>query len=202
MADTFDKIMTGTPLNSTAGRVTSKGEHYTPSVAVPYFHAHWDAPPAMRPFVGDPTQNLTGTKVQRFTVIGLLDDPNGSKWRGRRWVVRCVCGDYEARSAKAITKLLDPTYAPNPQEGRCFNCSHTSLIQRRYEKKGSKPLVSFSQPQASPGLKEITVKLRRREDGGLHISAPDMPSLNLSGPDQTEVLGRLLPALQAMGLWR
>lgn len=200
--DRFDAIVASTPLNSSAGMVTGKGIHWTPENGVPYFHPHWDAPPPMKAFDGLPEQNLTGTKAHRFTVIGVLADTGGSKWRGRRWVVRCVCGDYEARAAKAITKLLDPSYKPNPQEGRCFKCANSSLIQRQYDKKGSKPLASFLQPQTSAGLKKISITLQRRGDGGLHVSAPDMPSLTLSGADPEEVLGRLLPTLQAMGLWR
>ena len=57
--------------------------------------------------------DLTGTQFERMTVIGLSRDYMG------RWVVRCACGRYELRTAKAIR-------AGGKGEcgaGLCFECN-------------------------------------------------------------------------------
>lgn len=66
------------------------------------------------------SENLTGQRFGRFTVVGLYDDPNrgASSSKPARWVVRCDCGAFEARRAKVLRASTDE--AP-------IKCEHCSL---------------------------------------------------------------------------
>ena len=71
---------------------------------------HWDAPPRMRgpraTELRDPSfSDLTGLKTGRVVVVGILADNTA---RYQRWVVRCVCGHYETRRAKALREGGQP----------------------------------------------------------------------------------------------
>lgn len=46
--------------------------------------------------------------------------------------------------------------------------------------------------------RHITLFLEAREDGGLHVSSPDLPGLILSGPDQAAVMAKVMPAIDAL----
>lgn len=90
----------------------------------------FDGPPQMRPVPKHVPRviNLTGEVWGRLTVIGLLDKPrercSGKSNNKGSWVVRCSCGTYETRSAKAI-RLKN-----NPDEG-CTQCNYAWHLQRQ-----------------------------------------------------------------------
>jgi hypothetical protein len=113
----FDRLVGRAPANVTAAQVVGRGEHWTPANPMPPDLLHWDAPPPMKPFVGNPVfpddVDMTGKKFGRFTVVGFLAD-SGGRNRGGRWVVRCACGDYEAKSAKAIRQMMSMTNQSTP----------------------------------------------------------------------------------------
>lgn len=152
--DTFDAVLASTPLNGNAGSVTSRGTSWTPKQECPPDQMHWTAPPPMIAFTEakrlydsayNTLPNLTGEKFGRFTVIGVLDDYKPK--RGLRWVVRCACGDYEARKSKTIRKFQAN---PRPEgEGRggdrCHNCDTLLEIRRRYRLEGGRPVEDFFQ---------------------------------------------------------
>jgi hypothetical protein len=115
----FDRIFSSAPLNKTAGSVTSKGQAYTPDFVSP--RAHWDAPPPCMP-VPRSALNITGFTCGRLTVIGLIGR-GGTGARTASWLVRCVCGTYEARTSKAIRN-------PANAHDRCQFCGHTRRLQR------------------------------------------------------------------------
>ena len=146
--DRFDAILASTPLNSSAARVTARGEHWVPEAQLPPGLLHWEAPPRTKPFVAPPQDpnhpDLKGKRFGRFTVVGVLDDDGGGKNRGARWVCRCDCGDYEAKTTKAIRTVL-AGLAPAEGVGyRCFYCAQWQIVQGRYKKHGSKPLSAFT----------------------------------------------------------
>lgn len=148
----FDAIAASVALDSTAGRVTARGDHWEPRKPRPESISHWDAPPPMRSFVtpnGGANVDLTGTRFGRFTVVGLLAEAGG-KNRGDRWVVRCACGDYEVRSPKAIRLILAGfgELERNPMAGRCYDCMQLEKIKNDYRKKGSASLSTFINPTA------------------------------------------------------
>ena len=103
------------PINRQAANLFKGGHQRNPSA---YKGAHWVVCPKIdqRRRAKD---NLAGLKFGRFIVIGL------SSSHKSRWVVKCACGDYEVRKAKAVK---------NASNGKdmCAHCS--KLIQaRRHE---------------------------------------------------------------------
>lgn len=136
MSDVFDRIAASTPQNATAARVTAKGEHYDPKINFDT-HDHWDAPPKMLPFsavdkLHGTLPNLAGHKVGRVTAVGVYADPKNTS-RGLRWVVRCVCGDYELRSTKALRN-------PVNTDDECRKCYHWKVTKKRLERLGSRSI--------------------------------------------------------------
>jgi hypothetical protein len=115
----FDAIAAAAPLDAQASVVRDgSGEHY--EVTVPAHIEHYTAPP--RPQMPRPegVEDLTGFQRGRFTVIR-YHSPTGC---GGKWLVRCACGDYELRRAKAIRK-------GDEQDMSCFRCVHTDALRRR-----------------------------------------------------------------------
>ncbi len=147
--DRLDAVIASVPANATAARVMARGEHWTPEKPLPIGLLHWENMPRMRPFRGEERHNYTGKKFGRFTVIGILE-ATGGKNRGDRWVVRCSCSHYEARSPQSIA-LRIVGYAPedgNPMWDRCWYCAQWEITKNRYGNKGSKPLSAFTNPAA------------------------------------------------------
>lgn len=109
------------PVDQTAGIVFSAGVKYHNPVAVK--NPHWETcPPIKKSLPG--ALHLGGVKFGRFTVIGLLARKNNSA--PAKWVVRCSCGDYETRSARAIR---------NPENfgDRCCKCRRLAFEKKRFE---------------------------------------------------------------------
>lgn len=65
------------------------------------------------------SQDLTGRRQGRLKVVGLSKDMAG------RWVTRCDCGDYEARSSKAITN-------PRNTNDSCSKCRKLDQAKRSH----------------------------------------------------------------------
>jgi len=105
------------PIDKQAAMMFSPGVKHAPHVKVAC--AHWKTPPITKKVIFDGL-NLEGAKFGRFTVIGL------HKTIRNRWVVRCDCGDYEIRTAKAIRN-------PENYGDRCVICRHDAFIRKDYE---------------------------------------------------------------------
>ena len=121
---TLDRILSSNPVNATASRVTSKGIHWESQNPPPEYHWHSDAPPKLKPVGGNGSPlfvDLTGVRQGRLTVIGYLGKLNPKA--SARWLVRCDCGDYEARSARAIKQHR------GNDEACCWNCDHLLKIK-------------------------------------------------------------------------
>lgn len=109
------------PVNKTAGLITGRGEHWTPNKRIQT--ADSDTPLPVRDLRREPSKTvemaraLVGKRCGRLTVIGLSADQN------KRWVVRCQCGTYTLRSAKAISN-------PNNKLDCCENCRHLLYLKR------------------------------------------------------------------------
>jgi len=73
-------------------------------------------------------KNLTGMRVGRFTVIGMVNlcqyELNTDE---ARWAVRCDCGIYEMRKARSIKN-------PNNQEDCCYDCRVLAQSKRHHER--------------------------------------------------------------------
>lgn len=107
------------PANRTAALVVGAGVRHVMFGRYP--NLHWETCPPLIPrkewcpFMED----LSGRKVGRLTVIGFAQRKAGGKTSGR-WAVRCTCGDFEIRSAKAIKN-------PNNQNDMCHICRKAQL---------------------------------------------------------------------------
>lgn len=83
---------------------------------------HWlVCPPLRQPCSG--SLDLRGVRWGRLSVVGLLD-VSGTDRKGGRWVVRCDCGRFEVRKAKAIRERVEPIAA-------CGRCEYVVRIKRR-----------------------------------------------------------------------
>lgn len=116
----MDDIHARVPVDRLSARVIAQGVHFEPEKQVT---ANDSETPHrivtdLRHLLQQPWfEDLTGRRVGRFTVIGLAADFKG------RWVVRCDCGTYSTRRAKAIR---------NPENGqdRCEHCRHLAYLKR------------------------------------------------------------------------
>ena len=130
--DLFERLAVSAPADSVAAKQVSAGTHFDGLGNKQMPKAHWDHPPPMRPVPDHKTtRGMIGYTFGRFTVVGLLRDSNPKK--GAAWVVRCACGDYETRKAKAIRNSRN-------SEDRCAVCRYLVYIQRRYKQHGAAPI--------------------------------------------------------------
>lgn len=104
------------PVDETASRVISGGEHYdTKSNPDAY---EYDAPIPTRP-APKQVEDFTGQRKGRLTVIGW------SHRHKKRWVVRCDCGIYGVRTTRALRN-------PKNIADRCSKCERVARIKQRY----------------------------------------------------------------------
>lgn len=109
------------PVDALAARVVARGFQYDPDVQVltrdsPTPIPIREIPNAIR---NNPSfTDLTGRVFGRFTVLGLARDFNKS------WVVRCTCGTYSTRRAKAVLN-------PENSQDRCTRCRHLAFLKKR-----------------------------------------------------------------------
>ena len=120
MKNSFDKILTSTPINKQAAVVAGgKGQHWEPEVKIT--QAHWDAPPKCKKRPDDQIDK-SGTTFGRLTVISYF----GAKSDGSsQWLVRCSCGAYETRTGKAVENK-------NNCDDACVKCRSALAIKKRY----------------------------------------------------------------------
>jgi hypothetical protein len=127
-ADILERVFASAPNGRTAATVTSASADQYESPVKPG-GLHWDAQPRTRaPNARDASlhgfEDMTGRRFGRMTVIGLASErAYGSKVKGC-WVVRCACGHYESRRAKAIRN-------PANADDACVHCRHVAFLRRR-----------------------------------------------------------------------
>lgn len=114
------------PVDRIALRVVMPGIHYDiPEGTIPDHHMHSSTPLPVRRIINQIKMSrgfcdLTGRRQGRLTVMGLSSNVNG------KWVVRCQCGAYEVRSAKALMN-------PKNDSDRCWVCRHEVTRRRKDE---------------------------------------------------------------------
>lgn len=118
----MDDIHARVPVNRVAVWVTGPGEHFNPRKRVQTNDS--EAPIETRPFTSVERNaegfiDLTGRRVGRLTVLGIAREFT------RQWVVRCDCGRYTTRTAKAIKN-------PGNTQDRCEHCRHLAFLKREY----------------------------------------------------------------------
>ena len=119
-----------TPVDQVARRVISEGVAWALNMKPgTYLLSETPLPTRPVPVTTGIDKDLTGTRVGRLVVTGLHRDIN------RRWVLRCDCGWFTTRSAKAIKN-------PGNSSDMCERCRRLDYVQReekiRRELNGSK----------------------------------------------------------------
>lgn len=106
----------GVPINSVTARVIAPGYQYVPTNNRVDGETE-SPPPTWVPPNMRREHNLAGRRFGRgMTVLGL-------SIKGARWVVRCACGIYVFRSAKAIKN-------ENNDADCCSDCRHQVYLKR------------------------------------------------------------------------
>jgi hypothetical protein len=118
------------PINKTAALVLSSGVNYVSPKVIQ--NADRQTPIETRPLPKG-VINLTGLVVGRLTVIGLSKESKGC------WVVRCACGIFTLRRAKALKNARN-------HWDRCEECRHLAYLKRteHWRRTGkNKPICDF-----------------------------------------------------------
>lgn len=132
------------PVNKTAANVIKKGVLFESNKNC-VIRSNPNKMPIGR--VPNDVEDLTGRQHGYFKVIGIYNDPDRYKnihvklrkaggalchlkrrkdMRQRSlWVVRCCCGNYEVRRAKAIKNRFDPIY------DRCSECFELFHLKKK-----------------------------------------------------------------------
>jgi hypothetical protein len=126
----IEKIIISIPINRMAAIVTSKGVEFRIENKDKKRTFNENILPVKK--IDDALKNsdsfidLTGSRFGSLTVVGLYDKP----WRVKKssyglWVVRCVCGNYETRTSRAIKNQLKLNY-----DDACCLCLKYRKIQK------------------------------------------------------------------------
>lgn len=107
----IDDIVTKAPVNKTAALVVGKGVHYEPNKKVTTADSGTPLPIDKRKKC-----DCVGLRRGRLTVVG-YSTVNG------RLVVRCDCGTYTLRKAKAMKNEAN-------EQDRCEHCRHLAFLKR------------------------------------------------------------------------
>lgn len=127
------------PNNIVAKRVVyDSGDHYNPKVKSNK-HLFCTECPSLRKITSLPNKiksdpsfkDLTGLKKGYFTIIGILDCHDYNKW-----VLKCVCGNYEVRTTTTFNKIKDQV-----DQNRCQSCVDLERIRNKdyWKKNGIYP---------------------------------------------------------------
>lgn len=145
LATNWDALLASTPISSQAAKdASARGTSFKPAKDL-YgdHHQHSHAPFKTKPIKTG--IDLTGHVWGRLTVIGLADLPDrkkSDKSRKAAWVVRCTCGTYEMRTARA---LRDPKYL---SRAMCSECDYVSEMKAGRVKKRDIKLMPIGEPRS------------------------------------------------------
>lgn len=117
----FSFVYSSKPVNSTAAKVMSRGEHFEPDI-IPENHLYSDNPPIMIEFNGPKEHNLIGEFFGYFKVVGYLKH---KKKIGGIWVIKCKCGKYGNRRASFLKKYS----IENKNDYQCDMCRFQEKIK-------------------------------------------------------------------------
>jgi len=144
----WDAVAASAPLDATAATVRdSSGDAW--EAKIPAHVNRWIAPPPMTPvekLVGPAVhvaRELIGRRVGRFLVLGIWAEGNPKK--NATWVVRCDCGYYEGRKAKALR-------GPHAEHLACTACSRLRALQRQ----AAKPSTSVTRAASARLLDDLS----------------------------------------------
>lgn len=149
----FDALAAASPLDRQASVVRDgSGDHWEAKISKTQLR--WLAPPPMKVVsaLTAPGQliakSLIGKRVGRLVILGILND--GIERKSASWVVRCDCGYYEARKAKALREQ---------RAGDDMACSACDKVNQLREL-GRSQNTSASRMAAADRLDALTLAVR------------------------------------------
>jgi hypothetical protein len=168
MRSSLDRVVVAVPVSRTAALVTSESRDNFEFTVKPARET-FDAPPLMtRDERRYRLLDLRGHKYARLTVIGLAKEQNQKK--SSRWVVRCACGKYEFRKARAIR---------NPENARdcCTQCQqlHREQFRQTRDMYGDKAAERMHDAQSE-------MAMRQKSKGPMPISPAEMARYKSGAP--------------------
>lgn len=120
----WDTLAASSPVNAGAARSAFGGGAVYREPTEKFSEKFWTAPPPLRPqSMLRGIVNLTGLRVGRLTVVGVLDAPSRSRHRAT-WVCRCTCGGYCGRWARSLTSP-----ATDPRTVMCQRCAYVQRLR-------------------------------------------------------------------------
>jgi hypothetical protein len=104
-------------------RLDDRGKDWSVRIAAdavePSAPNHWKAPPPAESPLPPTVADLAGERFGRLSVVRYH---RSKKAKGAQWLVRCVCGDYELRSTRALrTAAEDPA---------CHDCEKVDYLRQ------------------------------------------------------------------------
>lgn len=126
MSIDLSRLAVSQPINKTAARVVSGGISFDDGKKILETRFHQDAPPRCIPpdeYPDSPSfQDLRGVRVSRVVVVGYLGKLASSRHAHPMWLVRCDCGQYEARKARFLKTGTTGFHA-------CARCEYTHRLK-------------------------------------------------------------------------
>lgn len=122
----FDAIAASAPLDRAASVVRDgSGDQWAPAVN-DLTMDHWSAPPLQTHPKPNALADLSGARLGRLTVVRFHGYREG-KNAPPMWLVRCSCGDYEARRNTTVLKRL----AHAEPDDCCALCLKADQLRKR-----------------------------------------------------------------------
>lgn len=116
----FDAVGAAAPLDRQAS-VVRDGSGDLWDATIPPHHQHWDAPPLAEAGRPASAADLTGRQMGRMIAVRYH---RSHPKHGAQWLMRCVCGSYELRRAKAIQTNTDDDHC-------CWVCNRVNVLRKR-----------------------------------------------------------------------
>lgn len=120
----------GAPIDRVARRVTGEGEQWNP-LRSPLLNNEvisatplptYELLPATRP-----SSDFAGRKIGRLFVVGWAGPPGHGK--GKRWVVRCDCGNYTYKTTRGLVLGSAADQAGEQQQLKCAHCRYLEYLK-------------------------------------------------------------------------
>jgi len=111
-----DRIYNSTPVDCTARKVTGEQPNDEIYYDINYGDTYMSLqrPPTL-PYYGFRSNDLTGTKIGKLTVIGVFIKQNPKK--KLKWLVQCLCGYYTTMNSNVIKRNVKHKISQ-----QCFKC--------------------------------------------------------------------------------
>ena len=113
----FDRIAASVPVNKQAARVAGRGVHYQSKFQPPKWQISVENPLPFTLNINPLSGISVGMRVGRMVVKGY----GGKVGQEAAYVVRCDCGKWEHRKARALKTPQKPLM--------CFNCHNLEWIK-------------------------------------------------------------------------